>query len=186
MSSLIGKRITALLSALALSGCMFFLGSCEKQEPSSEYFEECLTGNWCVREFYTSDGITILHNQEDCVEYQKIITSKIYEVDNPIFCRLEMIENIQMWQIQPQDGDLELEASDLCGQTNIYSICYSELEYFESRNGSVEGISATVSFLGMQKSICWSTFYLYPDSGELWVTCTTEEGVNHKMLVCKL
>jgi hypothetical protein len=181
------KKISARLCYIAILSAFCLLPGCEKEEPPPGYFEECLIGTWCVREFYTSDGITIIHDQEDCVEYHNLLSSKIYTLDNPAFCNLRFIQHIQVWQFQQGSTGLELFVSDLCGSALQYAFSYSNLAYIETMEGfgsSSEGISASVAFIGQEQAIQLKSFILYPDQDTIWLILSGEDGIDFKMRVC--
>jgi hypothetical protein len=173
--------IAVFIAPLLLSGC-------EKEEPPPEYFEQCLVGTWCVREFYTSDGITIIHDQEDCVEYYRYVSSKIYTVDNPAFCNLEYIDNIQVWTIARGQNGLAIIVADLCEKVDKYVMSYINLRYDEPNNGPgtcAEGIAANVSLIGAKNTVILSSFVLFPDSGEIWLTMRGEKDSDYKIRLCQ-
>jgi len=183
------NKQSALLFAAVILGCIPLLSGCEKEEPPPAYFEENLMGSWCVREFYTSDGVTIIHNEEDCVQYQTCHSCKTYDTDNPAFCNLYYINNIQKWEIYPEGNSIRVNVSSICSFEHSFQFNYSELIYFDYEYGATKEtdcICAKVEFVSADTTIIPLRFQLLPDCGEIWITYGTESGVEHRQHLCKL
>ena len=189
MSYVVKELAAARLCYIAMLLSMVLLSGCEKEEPPPEYFEQHLIGTWCVREFFTSDGITIIHETENSVTYYRSCSSKIYSMDNPAFCNLDHIWNIQIWNIVPGQDWLQLHIEDFCGTEQILHICCSNLEYVDLKNSpgmKEEGISAQIQLYEDYNNLIFNSFILYPQSNEIWATRSGENGLDYMLHLCKV
>ncbi len=158
------KLYYIILLIIILAGVSEVIDSCKKEKqdfPEADFIKELKRG-WYVG-YYTDNDTS--QNTFWSYSFDGDSTVNIYGDDyfvgDPYICRLIGIENLQIWTFNENNGKLQLNTKDVCGNISNYLFTYSGYNSIKQISGDGYVINADVKLMGNDTVISIYQFILF-------------------------